>query len=472
MAEILPQVRLHNTLTRRVEPLEPLEPGRVGIYTCGSTVYKYAHIGNLRTYLFGDLLHRTLEYLGYEVRYVKNITDVGHMRDDQLDSLTGPDKIELAAETEGKSPMEIADFYTAAWLEDEALLNILPADLMPKATEHIDEMIALTERLLANGLAYEVDGTIYFDVSEFPGYGRLSGQKVEETHAGHRVEVESDKRDPADFALWKHAGHHRLMKWPSPWGDGFPGWHIECSAMSLKHLGERFDVHTGGIDLKFPHHEDEIAQSEGALGHPVVTVWMHGEFLTTGDAKMAKSAGNIIRVADLPEIGHEPLDFRYLALTAHYRSKLDFTAEAMHAASSGLARLRRAASGLDAPADLSRGPMASYRARFADAIADDLATPRALATAHEVASASDLTDAQRRALLLDFDRVLGLDLGVAVSEEAPLPDAAADLLERRAAARAIHDFASSDALRDELAAIGVEVRDTPDGQQAKISGRG
>ena len=467
MPDSLPQVRLHNSLTRRTEPLEPIEPGRVSVYTCGSTVYKYAHIGNLRTYLFGDLLHRTLEYLGYEVRYVKNITDVGHMRDDQLDSLSGPDKIELAAETEGKTPTEIADFYTAAWLEDEALLNILPADVMPKATEHIAEMIEMTAQLLEKGLAYETDGTIYYDVSEFAGYGKLSGQKVEETHAGHRVDVESDKRDPADFALWKHAHEHRSMKWQSPWGDGFPGWHIECSAMSLKHLGERFDVHTGGIDLKFPHHEDEIAQSEGALGHRVVSIWMHGEFLTLGDAKMAKSSGNIIRVADLPELGHEPLVFRYLALTAHYRSKLDFTEAAMHAAASGLARLRRAAAGADEPVDLSSAPIAPYRARFIDAVADDLATPRALAIAHEAASAPDLTDPQRRALLLDFDRVLGLDLEKAL-DQGTLPEGAADLLERRSAARAARDFAASDALRDELAALGVVVRDTPSGQETTV----
>jgi cysteinyl-tRNA synthetase len=467
MASLQP-IRLHNTLTRRTEPLVPLEPGRVGIYTCGSTVYKYAHIGNLRTYLFGDLLHRTLEYLGYEVRYVKNITDVGHMRDDQLDAIDGEDKIERAAETEGKSPMEIADFYTDAWLEDEALLNIVRADVMPRATEHIGEMVSLTERLLENGLAYEVDGTIYYDVSEFPGYGQLSGQKVEETHAGHRVEVESDKRDPADFALWKRAGERRLMKWPSPWGDGFPGWHIECSAMSLKHLGERFDVHTGGIDLKFPHHEDEIAQSEGALGHPVVSIWMHGEFLTMDDAKMAKSAGNIIRVADLPDLGYEPLAFRYLALTAHYRSKLDFTGDAMHAAASGLARLRRAAAGPDEAVDLLAEPMAGYRMRFTDAVADDLGTPRGLAVAHEVGADASLTDAQRRALLLDFDRVLGLSLDRPAEIEAPLPAGAEALLDRRAAARAARDFAASDALRDELAALGVEVRDTPAGQETAV----
>jgi cysteinyl-tRNA synthetase len=467
MASLQP-IRLHNTLTRRTEPLVPLEPGRVGIYTCGSTVYKYAHIGNLRTYLFGDLLHRTLEYLGYEVRYVKNITDVGHMRDDQLDAIDGEDKIERAAETEGKSPMEIADFYTDAWLEDEALLNIVRADVMPRATEHIGEMVSLTERLLENGLAYEVDGTIYYDVSEFPGYGQLSGQKVEETHAGHRVEVESDKRDPADFALWKRAGERRLMKWPSPWGDGFPGWHIECSAMSLKHLGERFDVHTGGIDLKFPHHEDEIAQSEGALGHPVVNIWMHGEFLTMDDAKMAKSAGNIIRVADLPDLGYEPLAFRYLALTAHYRSKLDFTGDAMHAAASGLARLRRAAAGPDEAVDLLAEPMAGYRMRFSDAVADDLGTPRGLAVAHEVGADASLADAQRRALLLDFDRVLGLSLDRPAEIEAPLPAGAEALLDRRAAARAARDFAASDALRDELAALGVEVRDTPAGQETAV----
>ena len=464
MPDALPQVRLHNSLTRRIEPLEPLDPGRVSIYTCGSTVYKYAHIGNLRTYLFGDLLHRTLEYLGYEVRYVKNITDVGHMRNDDHDSLRGPDKIEQAAETEGRSPREIADFYTDAWLEDEALINILPADLMPKASDHIGEMLELTQRLLEKDLAYNVGGTIYYDVSAFPNYGRLSGQKVEETHAGHRVDVEGDKRDPADFALWKHAHEHRLTKWPSPWGDGFPGWHIECSAMSLKHLGERFDVHTGGIDLKFPHHEDEIAQSEGALGHRVVSIWMHGEFLTLDDAKMAKSAGNIIRVAELPEKGFDPIVFRYLALTAHYRSKLDFTDDAMHAAASGLGRLRRAAQGAVEGVDSASEQAATYRERFADAIANDLATPRGLAIAHEVASTADLSDGQRRALLLDFDRVLGLDLGAAPAEERPLPEGATDLLARRAAAREARDFAAADHLRDELAALGVEVRDTPAGQ--------
>ncbi len=459
---MLPTVRLYNSLTRRVDPLEPVTPGRVTIYTCGSTVYRYAHIGNLRTYLFGDVLRRTLEYLGYEVLYAKNITDVGHMRE------TGEDPILLAAEVEGKSPAEIAGFYTEAWLSDEALLNMPRADVMPKATDHIADMIALTQTLLDKGLAYEVDGNVYYDVSEFAGYGKLSGQRLDQLKAGHRVDIEPDKRDPEDFALWKRAEPGRAMKWPSPWGDGFPGWHIECSAMSIKYLGERFDVHTGGIDLKFPHHEGEIAQSEGALGHEVVSVWLHGEFLTLGDAKMAKSAGNIIRVSELPEKGFEPLEFRYLALTAHYRSKLDFTEAAMHAAASGLRRLRRAvAEGASdqADVDLAAEPMAAYRTRFTDAIAEDLAMPAALAEAHAVASADDLTPGQRRALLLDFDRVLGLDLAAPAEPEAgELPAGAAALLERRAAARADRDFATSDALRQELAAMGVEVRDTPEGQ--------
>jgi cysteinyl-tRNA synthetase len=290
--------------------------------------------------------------------------------------------------------------------------------------------------------------------------------------AGHRVDVETDKHDPEDFALWKRAEPGRLMQWPSPWGEGFPGWHIECSAMSMKYLGERFDIHTGGIDLKFPHHEDEIAQSEGATGHEVVSLWMHGEFLTLDDAKMAKSAGNIIRVSDLPEKGFAPLDFRYLALTAHYRSKLDFTEAAMHAAAAGLRRLRRAAAdGADAgdAPDLAAEPMAGYRARFVEAISDDLAMPTAIAVAHGVAADSELTPGQRRALLLDFDQVLGLDLGAAPEPAtAELPEGAAELLERRAAARTARDYALSDALRDELGAMGVEVRDTPGGQVTTV----
>ena len=290
---------------------------------------------------------------------MKNITDVGHMRDDQLDAIEGEDKIELAAETEGKSPAEIADFYTRAWLEDEALINILPVDVMPKATDHIDRD-DLADRAAAGATASPTRSTARSTSTSArsrPTASCPARRSRRPTPATASRSSPTSATRPTSRSGSAPA-RSRLMKWPSPWGDGFPGWHIECSAMWLKHLGERFDVHTGGIDLKFPHHEDEIAQSEGALGHPVVSVWMHGEFLTMDEAKMAKSAGNIIRVAELPEKGYEPLAFRYLALTAHYRSKLDFTDDAMHAATSGLARLRRAAAGPDEPVDLSAEPMA------------------------------------------------------------------------------------------------------------------
>ena len=455
----LPTVRLYNSLTRRVDPLEPITPGRVTIYTCGSTVYRYAHIGNLRTYLFGDLLRRTLQYLGYEVLYVKNITDVGHMRE------TGEDPILLAAEVEGKSPEQIAEFYTAAWLEDERLLNMAPADVMPKATDHIPEMVAMTATLIERGPRLRGGRQRLLRRLASFRLRPASGQRLEQMKAGHRVDVESDKRDPGGLRLWKLAEPGRVMKWPSPWGEGFPGWHIECSAMSMKYLGERFDIHTGGIDLKFPHHEDEIAQSEGVTGHPVVSVWLHGEFLTLADAKMAKSAGNVIRVSDLPDKGFEPLAFRYLALTAHYRSKLDFTEEAMHAAASGLRRLRRAAGEAD-EADADHG---RPRHRPGERVSRPLRRCHLRGPGHagragrrpRGGGAEDLEPAQRRALLLDFDRVLGLSLDAPADEPiTELPEGAADLLGSARRRRAARDFATSDRLRDELAALGVEVRDT------------
>ena len=262
-------LRLFNTLTKRVEPFEPCEAGKAGMYTCGPTVYREVHLGNLRSYLLADWLRRALTVVGgYEVRQVKNITDVGHMRADRLER--GEDKVIAAALAEGRTPRQIAEHYTSLFRRDEERLGILPADIFPKATEHVPEMIRLTERLLETGHAYEVDGTVYYDVSSFPGYGRLSGNVGEALRQGVRVEVDPQKRDAADFALWKKAEPGRMLAWPSPWGQGFPGWHVECSAMSTKYLGERFDLHTGGVDNIFPHHEDEIAQSEGAFGAPFV----------------------------------------------------------------------------------------------------------------------------------------------------------------------------------------------------------
>jgi cysteinyl-tRNA synthetase len=293
-------MRLYNTLSRRVEELVPVEPDRVKIYSCGPTVYRYAHLGNLRTYMLADLIRRALLFEGYrDVTVVMNITDVGHMTDES--SPEAVDKMLLAVEDEGLQPLEIAEKYTNAVFEDAEKLGIHDADVYPRATEHIPEMIALTQTLIDKGHAYVVDnGSVYYDVRSFPGYGKLSGNTLDNLREGHRdLETDPRKRHPADFALWKAAGPGRLMKWDSPWGPGFPGWHIECSAMSMKYLGERFDIHTGGTDLRFPHHEDEIAQSEGAVDHPVVSIWVHGGHLRLSGQKIAKSTGNVVRAVDL-----------------------------------------------------------------------------------------------------------------------------------------------------------------------------
>jgi cysteinyl-tRNA synthetase len=342
-------VRLRNTLTRTDEPVEPGPSGRIAIYTCGPTVYRYAHIGNLRTFLLPDLIRRTLIYHGVEVFQVQNITDVGHLRDERFDR--GEDRMLVAAGLEDKTPAEIADAYEAAFHADEALVNILPAHVFPRATEHIPEMIEMAERLVDAGHAYVSDhGNVYYSVSSFPEYGRLSGNSLDDLRAGHRGHVDHDKHDAADFALWKAAGEGRMLKWPTPrWGEGFPGWHLECSAMALRHLGPHFDIHTGGIDNVFPHHEDEIAQSAPLVGGPPARLWVHGEFLQVSGQKMAKSAGNIERVAELAERGIDPLAFRYLCLTSRYRHKLEYTAASRDAAAAGLESLRSGLRGLGPP---------------------------------------------------------------------------------------------------------------------------
>ena len=335
-------LRIRDTLTREVRPIEPLEPGRVRMYTCGPTVYRFAHVGNLRSYLLADLIRRVLLYHGLEVFHVKNITDVGHLRDDQFDR--GEDRMLVQAGLEHKTSEEIAAAYEAAFHADEALVNILPANVFPRATEHIPEMLNVAERLEDAGHAYRTDhDNVYYAVATFDGYGRLSGNTLDELRAGHRTEghVEHDKRDPADFALWKAAGERRALKWPSRWGDGYPGWHLECSAMALRYLGERFDIHTGGIDNVFPHHEDEIAQSAPLVGGPPATVWVHGEHLLMSGRKMAKSAGNFERVTELVDRGIDPLALRYLALTSRYRHKLDYSDESIGAVPLEFTRLKK-----------------------------------------------------------------------------------------------------------------------------------
>jgi cysteinyl-tRNA synthetase len=461
-------LRLHNTLTRTVEPVRPLTPGFVMVYSCGPTVYRPVHIGNLRSFLLGDLICRTLLWTGTAVRQVMNITDVGHMTDEVYDR--GEDKMLLAAADEGLAPEEIAAKYEAAFHRDCARLGIQPANAYPRASEHIAEMIDLIGRLIERGHAYVDGGTVYYDVTTFPGYGRLSRNSLDQLRAGHRLEaVDHHKRHPADFILWKAAGPRRLVRFDSPWGEGYPGWHIECSAMSVSYLGERFDIHTGGVDLTFPHHEDEIAQSEGALGHPVVTTWVHGDHLLFSGQKMAKSSGNVWTLDRLEEAGHHPLDFRYLCLTSRYRRQLRFSPDALAAAGKARARLGARLAGWGDPAAAVESPVAKeWDERFRDAVLDDLDFPRAITVLWGLADDDGVAPAERAALVGDWDRVLGLGLGEAARDAGPpgeeeLPSGAAELLSARRVAREGKDWAESDRLRDELDALGVEVSDTREG---------
>jgi cysteinyl-tRNA synthetase len=460
-------VRLNNTLSRRVEEVVPVDDRKIGMYSCGPTVYRYVHIGNLRTFLLSDLLRRALEFEGYEVTQVMNITDVGHMTDEASDA--GRDKMDLAVADEGLSPKEIAQKYTQAFLDDTEAIGIKRANVYPKATEHIPEMLELTERLIQNGHAYEVDGTVYYDVRSFPEYGKLSGNTLDKLRAGHRqdLEVDPNKRHPEDFALWKKAGPNRLMKWDSPWGEGFPGWHIECSAMSMKYLGERFDLHTGGVDLIFPHHEDEIAQSEGAVGHEVISTWVHGGFLRLKEQKMAKSSGNIIRIGDLAALRIDPLSFRYLTFETRYRKEMDFSEDALRAADTAVKRLRQRMAEWGGPAEGLSEEAKAFDKRFREAVADDLDIPQALVILNELSSSRAVPDREKYSLVSSWDQVLGLDVERdALGGWQPTEEVAA-LVGERDAARANKDFAAADQVRDRLQELGLEVMDSPEGTRVR-----
>ena len=468
-------VYLYNTLSRSKGLFTPLHPPHVDIYSCGPTVYRDIHIGNFRSFMTSDWLRRMLEYNGYDVLLVRNITDVGHLQNDDVE--TGEDKLENEARTTGRSAYEIADYYTQKYLKDSDELNILPPQINPKATEHIPEMQAMTEKLVEKRLAYVANGNVYYDVSRFPNYGELSGNTVENLreggHGRQQMEVAEDKDAPEDFALWKHGDENRQMNWESPWGTGFPGWHIECSAMSTRYLGEQFDIHTGGIDLRFPHHEDEIAQSYGVSGKEPVQVWIHNEFLIFGSLKMSRSKGNVILVSTLKERGIDPMAYRYLLLTAHYRSKLNFTDESIMAAQNGLNNLRDDLAALPVP-ELSNGKQidlwsekaSQVRDAFHTAINDDLDLPTALSITREVARDNTIDAAERRHLILDFDRVLGLRLDT-VEAKAPrtVSDEVLALVKQRDEARAARDWKRSDEIRDLLKTQGYEVRDTPKGTE-------
>ena len=454
-------LRLYNTLSRVKEDLVPVGK-TVTMYSCGPTVYNYAHIGNLRTYVFMDIVRRVLRYDGYKLKGVMNITDVGHLLSD---GDTGEDKMELAAKKQQKSPYEIAAYYTDVFFKDIAALNIGKPEIIAKATDHIQDMIEYVKKLVELGYGYETSDGIYFDISKFKDYGKLSRLNLDDQIAGARVEVNDEKRHPADFALWKKAPKEHIMQWPSPWGMGYPGWHIECSAMSRKYLGSLIDIHSGGVDHIPVHHENEIAQSEALEGHKTVNYWLHGEFMLVDGGKMSKSLGNTYTIAQLEEMGYSPLSFRYFCLNTHYRKKLNFTFEGLKAAQTAYKRLLNALYEHKVSKNATDSAVLDkYKSEFRAAIDDDLNIPLALGllwTMTKEAPSKDIYE-----LAIDFDKVLGLDLNKAApaeKEKIEVPDDIKAIADERFEARKAKNWAESDRLRDLLSEKGYAVIDAKDG---------
>ncbi len=452
-------IKLYNTLSRKKEVFEPIFSHKVGLYTCGPTVYNYAHIGNLRTYLFEDILKRVLLYNGYEVKHVMNITDVGHLVGD---GDMGEDKLELGAEREGKTAWEIAEFYTEAFKRDIAKLNILEPSIWCKATENIEEQVAQIKELEAKGYAYKTSDGLYFNTKNFADYNKLSHLKLEELQEGARIEKNDEKLNPTDFALWKFSpkGAKRQMEWTSPWGVGFPGWHIECSAMSLKYLDSQLDIHCGGIDHINVHHTNEIAQAEAATGEKFFNYWLHGAFLNiAGGKKMAKSEDNFLTLKKAFEAkGLSPLVYRYAVLSVHYRKPMEYSEESIANSQNALAGLYRSVAALGSGVGVVNKEL---KEKFIEALNDDLNLPQALAVAYEVLK-SGLSDGDKLATLLDFDKVLGLDLGKGEQEE-ELPPEIDELVKARQTAKKNRDWELSDALRAEIERYGYYVEDTKEG---------
>jgi len=458
-------MQLYNTLARMKQEFTPQKTGEVSLYTCGPTVYNYAHIGNLRTYLFEDTLKRVLLAEGLKVKHVMNITDVGHLVSDADE---GEDKMEKGARREGKSAWDLARLYTEAFFADFKSLNCVMPDVLCPATEHIAEMIALVCRLEEKGLAYKISDGIYYDTARFPGYSRLAGKShIEGLKSGARVEFNAEKRNPSDFALWKFSPktEKRQMEWDSPWGVGFPGWHIECSAMAMKYLGETLDIHCGGVDHIAVHHTNEIAQSEAATGKPFARYWVHGEFLIAKNAeKMAKSSGEFLTLDVLKKRNFSPLDYRYFNFGAHYRTQLEFSWEGLEAAAKSRAALKENVLSLlqqcggktGAPGDGANAALDKFMA----AATDDLNIPAALAVVWETMRGTAVPPAGKLAFLSASDKVLGLDL-LAAPEQAALAPELMTLVHEREAARKSRDFARSDVLRKQLEEKGVLVKDTP-----------
>ncbi|MBU1074466.1 cysteine--tRNA ligase [Patescibacteria group bacterium] len=453
------KLKLFNTLTRKKETFKPLKDSEVSLYTCGPTVYNYAHVGNLRTYVFEDILRRTLEYNKYNVNHVMNITDVGHL---VSDADTGEDKMEKSAKEEKRSVMEVSEYYTKAFQNDLAELNIKTPVTWCKATDHIQEQIDLVKKLEENGYAYTIDDGVYFDTAKFKDYGYMARLDIKGQRAGARVEIVEGKKNPTDFALWKFSpkdGTKRQMEWDSPWGVGFPGWAIECSAMSTKYLGQPFDIHTGGIDHIPVHHTNEIAQSEAANNTKMANYWLHGEFLIMKDEKMAKSKGNFITLQTLKEKGINPLAYRYLLLTTHYRSKLIFNWKNLDAAISALDSLYEQFKKLDNAGGESNE---DFEKQFVASINDDLNTPKALALVWKLLKSS-LPSATKRATLLKFDQVLGLQFASQENIKLEVPKLVKTLATKRERARRAEEFEEADRLRKEIEENGFTVTDTANG---------
>jgi cysteinyl-tRNA synthetase len=453
-------LRLYDTYTRSLREFEALRPPQVGMYACGPTVYDYAHIGNLRTYLFEDVLRRVLGFNGYQVQHVMNITDVGHL---VSDADTGEDRMEQGARRTGKSAWEIAEIYTQEFRKDLHRLNILEPHIWCRATEHIAEQIEVIQCIEAAGYTYRTSDGIYFDTARLTDYGHLARLDIEGLQAGSRVDM-AGKRNPTDFSLWKFspADEQRQMEWDSPWGTGFPGWHIECSAMAARYLGPFFDIHCGGEDHIMVHHPNEIAQTQACYGTRLANFWMHGYFLQIDDARMGKSEGNLLRLQTLVDRGYDPLAWRFFCLGAHYRAKLNFAWEALDGAATALERLRMAAYELGAPGCLDQGILA----RFMDQINDDLNMPRALAVTWDLLR-SDLAPSTKKATLLEFDRILGLRLDEWQPATAAVPDEIMALVAQRQQARQEKRWQDADALRDQIRAAGYEVEDTPQGPRVR-----
>lgn len=471
-------LKLYNSLSKKVEAFKPLHPLQVGMYTCGPTVYSFAHIGNFRTYTSADVLLRVLRYNGYEVRYIMNLTDVGHLTGDNLgDADLGEDRMEKAAEKEGRTAWEVAEFYANVFIEDFEKLNLLKPKKFAKATEHIKEQIDLVKRLEENGYTYEISDGIYFDTSKMPDYGKLSS--LDEIKAGARVEINPEKRNQRDFALWKFSpsadsGSKRQMEWKSPWGKGFPGWHIECSAMSMKYLGESFDIHTGGIDLKETHHPNEIAQAEAVTGKEFVKYWMHGAFILVNGERMSKSKGNLYTVYDLEKENYDTLALRYLYLTTHYRQEMNFTFPALDAAQNAFKKLVLEMTRWEDPLFDSRpvqvGTVKEFEDKFLESINEDLNMSKALAVLWEVVK-SDLPSGAKAKLVFKFDEVLGLNLQELSAQirlvEGRVPGHIQQMVEERQHLRKQHQFNAADKIRAEVEKLGYKIEDTKKGLKVR-----